>query len=323
MSNGSLGIVVIGRNEGQRLIDCLKSAKPYGGHLIYVDSGSRDGSAEAAEKLGAHVVRLRDDRAFTAARARNEGLAALIARDADVRFVQFVDGDCELADGWVPAALDFISSKERVAVVCGRRRERYPERSFFNRLCDIEWNSPIGETLACGGDSLVRVEAFNAVGGFRPQLVAGEEPELCARLRRKRWKIWRLDADMTRHDAAMTRFGQWWARAVRSGYGYAGLSSLEPPVAVYRREKTRAVIWGGLLPLLIAIGSALNLNFAWGLLLYPVQIVRVAIRRGAGKPESWIYALFMTVAKFAELQGILKFYWHRWRGNTARLTEYK
>ena len=36
---------------------------------------------------------------------------------------------------------------------------------------------------------LVRVEAFEAVGGFRPELIAGEEPELCMRLREKGWKI--------------------------------------------------------------------------------------------------------------------------------------
>jgi len=325
MSEDSLGIVVIGRNEGQRLIDCLKSVNRHGGQLIYVDSGSRDGSAEAAERLGAYVVRLKDDRPFTAARARNEGLATLVARDPDVRFVQFVDGDCELAQDWLRTALDFMSTKEKkVAVACGRRRERYPERSLYNRLCDIEWNSPIGEALACGGDSLVRVAAFNSVGGFRPQLVGGEEPEFCARLRRKGWMIWRLDAEMTRHDAAMTRFGQWWLRAVRSGYGYAELSSLDPPVAIYRREKMRAMIWGGLLPLLIAIGVMVDLNFAWAVLLYPLQLVRIAVRRGASKLESWIYALFMTIAKFAELQGVLKFHWQHWRGNTTvRLTEYK
>jgi len=323
MSADSPGIVVIGRNEGQRLIDCLKSVKPHGGELIYVDSGSRDGSAEAAEKLGAYVVRLKDDRPFTAARARNEGLAALIARNPDARFVQFVDGDCELDEGWLRAALDFMATKERVAVACGRRRERHPERSVYNHLCDIEWNSPIGEAIACGGDSLVRVDAFNSVGGFRPQLVAGEEPEFCARLRRKHWKIWRLDAEMTRHDAAMTRFAQWWVRAVRSGYGYAELSSLDPPVVIYRRAMMRAIIWGALLPVLIAIGIAFDPNFAWAFLLYPLQLARIAVRRGAMKRESWVYALFMTIAKFGELEGILKFFRHRRRGNIVRLTEYK
>jgi glycosyltransferase involved in cell wall biosynthesis len=291
--------------------------------VVYVDSGSTDGSATAAEKLGAIVVELDMAQPFTAARARNEGFTALIARKPDLQFVQFVDGDCQVDSKWMDTALPFILGRKDIAVVCGRRRERYPERSLYNRLCDIEWNSPIGEVLACGGDSFVRVDAFKEVHGFRAQLVAGEEPELCARLRQKGWKVWRLDAEMTRHDASMTRFSQWWRRAVRSGYGYAELSTLGPPSSVYEREKTRAIIWGGLLPLVIVIGAAANPNILLAAIIYLIQIVRIALRKGPHKTDSWNYSLFITLAKFPEFQGIVKYYRRRWHGRAAELIEYK
>jgi GT2 family glycosyltransferase len=320
-----VGIVVIGRNEGERLIGCLASIDPRKVITVYVDSGSTDDSVTAAERLGALVVRLDMTQPFTAARARNEGFTALKMLRPELRFVQFVDGDCELDPGWLTTALAFIAERKDIAVVCGRRRERFPNASVYNWLCDLEWDTPAGEAKACGGDSLVRTAAFEAVDGFRSRLIAGEEPEFCLRLRQMDWNIWRLDVEMTRHDAAITRFGQWWRRAVRSGYAYAEVYQLHAssPTAIWKWELMRPVFWGGLMPLVILIGVfATPVAFAASL-VYPLQICRIALRHGATRPRSWAYALFMTLAKFAEFQGVLKYLWCRWRGNTTELIEYK
>jgi GT2 family glycosyltransferase len=319
------GVVVIGRNEGKRLIDCLTAIAPKTIFTVYVDSGSTDDSVAAAERLGATVVKLDVAQPFTAARARNEGFAALKARRGDIRFVQFVDGDCELDAGWVATALDFFARRDDIAVVCGRRRERHPEMSVYNWLCDMEWDTPIGETTACGGDSLVRTEAFEAIGGFRSQLIAGEEPEFCLRLRESNWKIWRLDAEMTRHDAAITRFGQWWRRAVRSGYAYAEVFQLHAhsPAAIWKREVVRASFWGGFVPIAILLCALVKPIAIALVLVYPLQICRIALRRGPMTPGSWAYALFITLAKFAEFQGIMKFLWRRRHGQPVALIEYK
>ena len=67
-----IGIVVIGRNEGGRLIRCLTSLKE-NKQLVYVDSGSTDSSVIEARRRGAEVVELNMEIPFTAARARNEG----------------------------------------------------------------------------------------------------------------------------------------------------------------------------------------------------------------------------------------------------------
>jgi len=320
-----IGVVAIGRNEGQRLIGCLESIRSHTSNIVYVDSGSTDGSVLAAEKIGAFVVTLDLKQPFTAARARNEGFAALKELKPDIRFVQFVDGDCIFARGWLDKALAFIEQRIDTAIVCGRRRERHPTASVYNFLCDLEWDSPIGEALACGGDALVRVEAFDAVGGFRPQLIAGEEPELCVRLRESGWKIWRLDAEMTLHDAAMTRFGQWWVRAVRSGHAFSEVSWLHraSPFGIWRRETARAIFWGGLLPATVCLGALIHPAILWGALTYFLQICRIAVARGPTLSTSWKYALFASLAKFAEFQGILKFWWRQWVRQPATLIEYK
>ena len=215
MPSDKVAAVVIGRNEGERLKRCLASLQGLA-QLVYVDSGSTDGSLQAARDAGAEVVELDMTAPFTAARARNAG-AALI----DAPFIQFVDGDCEVQPGWINAALTWLADRPEAAVACGRRRERAPEASVYNALADDEWNTPIGEATACGGDALIRTEAFLAAGGYRDDLIAGEEPELCLRLRRLGWSVWRLDEEMTLHDAAMTRFSQWWIRTRRAGHAFA------------------------------------------------------------------------------------------------------
>jgi len=197
------GIVVIGRNEGERLRRCLVSCSG-AAVCVYVDSNSTDGSVELARGLGADVVQLDLSQGFTAARARNEGFRRLTALAPELEFVMFVDGDCELFPDWIAAAVSFLDGRPDVVAACGRRRERFPQASVFNRLCDIEWNTVPGEARAFGGDVVLRAAALRAVGGYRDDLIAGEEPELCVRLRAAGWKIWRLGHDMTWHDATMT-----------------------------------------------------------------------------------------------------------------------
>ncbi|MEM9568307.1 MAG: glycosyltransferase, partial [Cyanobacteria bacterium P01_E01_bin.34] len=192
----TIGVVTIGRNEGERLVRCLKSLQaqlPPTMPVVYVDSGSTDASIQSAEQLGVSVVQLDMSVPFTMARGRNAGFQYLINHYPDLDYVQFIDGDCELVDGWLDNALDFITEDESLAVVCGRRRERLPDASPYNRLADMEWNTLVGEANACGGDALMRVAAIRQVDGYNPKLIAGEEPEMCIRLRAKGWKIWRID----------------------------------------------------------------------------------------------------------------------------------
>lgn len=324
-SSPSVGAVVIGRNEGARLVACLASLKADGiGRIIYVDSGSTDGSVEAAEDAGADVVTLDMDQPFTAARARNAGVDRLRQDPEPPDFVQFIDGDCALQPGWIDTALRFLNDHPAAAVACGRRRERFPEATIWNRLCDAEWDTPVGQAKACGGDSLMRRNALESVGGFDPQLIAGEEPELCVRLRAQAWEVWRLDAEMTLHDAAMTRFGQYWQRARRAGHAWAEGAAMHgaPPERHGVAGVRRALFWGAGLPAAIVL-AALITPWALGLLLvYPAQIARMALRAG-GDSFAWAQSFFLTVSKFAEAQGALGFALRRLRGGPNKLIEYK
>lgn len=304
--------VVIGRNEGARLLTCLKSLRGSVRRLVYVDSGSTDGSAEAAKALGAEVVALDMTQPFTAARARNAGLAVLDAPD----FVQMVDGDCEMVAGWVDAALAAFAAHPDAVVVCGRRRERFPEASVYNRLADVEWDTPVGPALACGGDALMRFAAVQAVAGYRAELIAGEEPELCLRLRAKGGEVWRIDAEMTLHDAAMRRFGQWWRRSVRAGHAFAEGAALHG-FAHWGTEVLRAVIWGAALPLAI-LAAGIAHPWGWALaLIYPAQLLRLAGRGGL------VWAWFSQLGKFAEARGVLGYWALRALGRQRGLIEYK
>ena len=315
MQGWQVDAVVIGRNEGARLIACLDSLAGQVRRLVYVDSGSTDGSVEAAAARGAHVVQLDMTQPFTAARARNAGLAVLEAPD----FVQFVDGDCELHPDWIATALAAMAAHPNAAVVCGRRRERDPAASVYNRLCDKEWDTPIGPALACGGDALMRFSAVQAVRGFDPTLIAGEEPDLCLRLRRGGGEIWRIDAEMTWHDAAMTRFGQWWQRSRRAGHAFAegAFRNGAPPDRHWVAETRRALIWGACLPMAALLAGWIHPVGLLILLAWPLQVLRLSRRMG------WEAAFFSVLGKLPEAQGAMAFHLNRLRGRRQGLIEYK
>jgi glycosyltransferase involved in cell wall biosynthesis len=321
----NFGAVVIGRNEGERLRRCLRSLSQ-AAVLVYVDSGSVDGSAQWARKHGAEVLDLDRHVPFTAARARNAGFRRLRAIAPDIAFVQFVDGDCELIDNWSQAALSFLNDSTHVAAAFGRRRERYPERSVYNWLCDQEWNGAVGEVRTCGGDVMMRVDALSVVEGFRDDLIAGEEPELCARLRAAGWRIYRLDAEMTVHDAAMIRMGQWWRRTVRTGYGMAQGARLHgaPPERLWVWESRRAWVWAVLVPFVCVITGVAFSPWGWAAcMIYPLQILR-QIARNPGRPrQRALLALFQILARFPEVWGQVKFVRDSLLGRHAVLIEYK
>jgi glycosyltransferase involved in cell wall biosynthesis len=323
--SAAVGVVVIGRNEGARLVRCIESLAAHAAPLVYVDSNSTDDSVAQARRLGAHVQVLDPALPFTAARARNVGWRALLALHPQLAGVQFVDGDCEVHADWIATAAAHLRSHTGVAAVAGRRRERFPDATVYNRLCDIEWDTPIGPTLACGGDALMRTEALQAVGGFCDDLIAGEEPELCVRLRAAGWHIHRIDAEMTLHDAAMSRFGQWWKRTMRGGYAFAEGAHLHGKAHNHWvREARSAAIWGLLLPLAIAAGAVLWSPWAWLLLtIYPLQVARLALSAPATSPIRWPRAFFLVLGKFAEGAGWLKFHALRLSGARGRLIEYK
>ena len=317
----AVDIVLIGRNEGSRLVAALASLPGQARQGVYVDSGSTDSSVAEARRAGAQVVELDMSVPFTAARARNAGFAAL----TDPDFVMFVDGDCTLVPGFVSAAVAHLSRHPELALVTGWRSEIHRDSSIFNQLCDFEWRRPVERILGCGGDMLVRAEAFRHVGGFGDRIIASEDEEFGTRLRKAGWALERLPLEMTRHDADMHRFGQWWRRAVRTGHGFAHVGHLHPDY--FARERQRVLAYALVLPLL---SLALALVSPW-LLLVPLAIYALnylrtqqGLRRaGLPKREARQHALFIALSKFPNLVGMATYHIRRLRNAQMRIIEYK
>jgi glycosyltransferase involved in cell wall biosynthesis len=325
-----IGVVVIGRNEGNRLHQCLLSVISENVIVVYVDSGSTDGSVALANQLNVHVIELDLAIPFTAARARNAGFEYLVKLVPNLEYVQFVDGDCQIVENWLESAINTLTAYPDVAVVCGRRREQFPTNSIYNRLCDMEWNTPVGETKACGGDALMRISAIKAVGGFNPMLIAGEEPELCLRLRQAENRILRIDSEMTLHDAQITNFGQWWKRSLRAGYAYAQGSWMHGnTLERYWVKDSRSIwFWGLGLPLLAVatfwLTSGLSiLLLAVAYIWLGLKIYKYYLGCKLSSEDAALYSLYCVLSKFPQVQGQIQFHLLRLLKRQSNLVEYK
>ena len=332
-SNGAaddVAIVAIGRNEGERLKLCLRAALRDARLVVYVDSGSRDGSAEYARALGCRVVELDRSRPFSAARARNEGFDCVMAQAPETRFVQFLDGDCELEAGWIEAAAAMLRTRAEVGVVCGRVREIHPEASVYNRLCDMEWRQPAGEARTSGGRFMARAQVYREVGGFRADVIAAEDDEFSIRVRRQGAKIYLLDAPMAQHDAAIASFRQWWRRNRRAGHAYAQVAALHGggEERYFVRDRRRILIWGLALPAAALAAAPLTrgLSLPAMLGLYGLQWVHIArgcLRRGWSARDAWAYGWFTVISRFPALAGLLEYYWRRLGRRQMTIIDYK
>ena len=127
------------------------------------------------------VVELDPAKPFSAGRGRNQGLAEARRRWPEVDYAMFLDGDCILDSDFPRAAAKAFDQDPGVRHCHGHLSERYPEASIYNRLCAIEWRSPSGpmENMnALGGIMAVRIAAFEQVGGFNVNAIAGRSRTL-------------------------------------------------------------------------------------------------------------------------------------------------
>ena len=321
----SVDVVLIGRNEGEKLVRSLASVAPQARRMVYVDSGSSDQSVANAEQAGAIVVRLDMSVPFTAARARNEGFAALMAQDTPPDVVQFLDGDCIMAEGWLAKAEARLRSGDGLALVTGQQHEMRRNATVFNQMFDVEWSRPAGEILTCPGNMMVRVGAFEKVGGFNPKVIAAEDDEFCTRLRKAGWRLVRIAEPMAGHDANMTRFAQWWKRAERTGHGFAQVGYMHPEYFV--RERQRGWVYGVILPVFALVGAFVSPVVPVLVLgLYALsywKTMRGLRAEGLPAREARAHAVFLTLSKFPNVLGMIRFHWRRLSHAQMRIIEYK
>ncbi len=328
----TIGVVVIGRNEGERLRRCLTAPGISGLTTVYVDSGSTDGSIELASSLGVETIALDSDRPFTAARGRNAGIAFLVENYPQLTLVQLLDGDTEIDDDFIVAAEAKIESESTIGAVSGRLRERSRAGSKYNRLCDMEWNHESGESDAFSGNVLLRIASWQDAGGYDETLIAGEDPELSLRVRRKGWSIHSIDAPMGLHDADMHTFSQWWTRTTRTGHAFAEGADMHKAAGHYRKEVRSIGFWAGVIPSFIAASGLLGFRhrLAWlglgALGIYPLQWWRIRGHRLAADDsidDAQLYATHVMIGKFAELRGVVQYHRNKARGTRQGLVEYR
>jgi GT2 family glycosyltransferase len=325
-TDAHVGVVVIGRNEGDRLMRCLDSLERAGvdpQNIVYVDSGSSDGSVERVSARGVDAIAIEPP--FTAAKGRNAGIKHLLARHEGLFAIQFVDGDCEYFPAWIDVASKAMRDDPTICAVTGMQRERRPEATLYNLLCDVEWTGVVGEIDTFAGNVMVRVQALveteASTGGlYNPELIAGEDPEFSIRIRKTTGlRIVRIDEPICLHDVDMTKLSQWWKRNVRAGHAYAQVSRMhgEAPLRFWKRETRSNWLWGAALPLAAApLAGPAYVTLFW-------RIYRGARARGLDAHAARVYAFFTAVGKVPQALGQVKYWWNELRGVKSLIIEYK
>ncbi len=329
-----LSVVIIGRNEGERLIRCIRSVQAMvdfdadSVEIIYVDSNSTDDSPQQAKQLGAKVLVVHPKRP-AAAIGRNAGW-----QHAQAPYILFLDGDTILHPDFARIALRHFTAHSKTAIVWGHRRELYPEQSLYQRVLDLDWVYRAGLTEFCGGDALMRRDVLQEVNGYNPQLIAGEEPEMCQRIRAKGYEILHIDQAMTLHDLAITRWSQYWRRAVRAGHAYAEVSNLLKNTAtpLWERDAKRNLIHASVLILVAIFGAVSSVLFSTFLPLslsigfFAAISIRTAWKCRWKSNNSLNLLLYAIHSHFQQIPiafGQLSYYYLRWQGKQRGLIEYK
>jgi glycosyltransferase involved in cell wall biosynthesis len=212
-----LSFVVIGLNEAAHLAESIESLFQQGFdrreiEILYVDSESDDGSPEVARRAGVDRVLTIPRAIANAARARNAGLAEVRAP-----FVQFVDGDTRIEPDWGRIGVEALIADTTLVGVEGSLREKDPNASIYNAVCELDWPSSPGEIDYVGGNGLYRVAPLREAEGFDARMRVGEEPELGVRLRARGWKMRHIHAPMARHDLELFSLKEYLYRAYTGG----------------------------------------------------------------------------------------------------------
>ncbi len=179
----------------------------------------------------------------------------------------------------------------------------------------------------------MRRSALAEIEGYDPTLIAGEEPELCCRLRARGYRILHIDIPMTLHDLNMMHFSQYWRRAERAGHAYAEISdrfrrSTDP---MWSRESRRNFHSGGFwiswLLITLVLGALTSPWVIPWLALLPLLSARSAWRARYKAPGQTmlllLYGLHSHIQQIPILVGQLKYRLRRYSGEQPKQMEYK
>jgi glycosyltransferase involved in cell wall biosynthesis len=162
----------------------LEAARTTGSvELIYVDNGSTDGSFEYLAAFPGIRVFQRENESIAA--VRNYG-----ARLARGEYLSFLDADCAISPNYFDEALEAIRISAAAAT------------GFEVQLpADPHWIEATWHDLHAGGSDrevewinsanfFISRETFERIGGFREDLLTGEDTEIGQRLIRHGGRLW-------------------------------------------------------------------------------------------------------------------------------------
>jgi GT2 family glycosyltransferase len=209
MTDSRIGVVVITHQRRAQALDAVArlTALPEQPRVVLVDNGSTDGTAAAVRQDYPQVDVL--------ALPRNEGAVGrnLGVESLRTPYVAFCDDDTWWEPGSLTAAADVLGAHPRLGVVNARivvepgaREDPIVAELRDSPVPGPDWlpGPALGSFLA--GASVVRREAFQAVGGFSARLWLGGEEELLATdLLSAGWELCYLDRLVVHHAASPIR----------------------------------------------------------------------------------------------------------------------
>ena len=177
-----VGVVVPCKDEVATIERCLlalRAQNPPPARIVVVDNGSTDGSLQVARELADEVLLVPG---ITISAMRNLGARAL----GPVDVVAFVDADCEVAPGWVAAALDAldgVDGRGGRADLAGWRSAAAPDATWVaGRWAAVEARQRHGESYVWSQHLAIRAELFDKLEGFDETLPTGEDVDLSRRV---------------------------------------------------------------------------------------------------------------------------------------------
>ena len=218
-----------------------------------------------------------------------------------------------------------------VACVTGVIEEVNPRANIYMLVSSFDWYIPPGFWRLAGGNVLVHADAIRRHGGYDERLVAGEEADLCYRLRHDGWQILQTGRPMVRHDLAMRRFRHYWRRAVRTGlsYGMIALRFRRRREKMWLRETllnlTEVAVWIAIIACAIAMRSPAVALVLPGLIAARILWIAARTRSGRRAPltHCLAYAAHCQFSRIPMSLGHLLAFKHTCAGTQPQLIEYK
>ncbi|UTW10632.1 glycosyltransferase [Marinobacterium rhizophilum] len=188
-----LTVIIKALNEEQKIEACitsiLREVKGLNAEVILVDSCSKDKTIEISKKYPIKIIQFKNHEDINCGAAVQLGYQV-----ATGDYIYLIDGDMEMAEGFLKKALVYLKSSKDTAGVSGLIKDRdLTSASDRRRKANYESITKPINSKSLGGGGLYKKIAIDDVHYFgHSALESCEELELGVRLISRGWKLTRL-----------------------------------------------------------------------------------------------------------------------------------